>query len=202
MVKTSRKRSYLVQLADHLIVEFALSLDDEEVFRDVVWPAIVNAYEWAEAEPSLESLWVLLQIHSKFPSVMTKQFVLETFKRKKFIDEQLAVSISQLVMVSAAALSFRLKSLNKKVSDLAERHHANPHFARRTCAERHCQIPLLVINQPGPSPVDKTHRLQHAKDFVLQDVGSLCHTGPHFGQLDGQKEGTSVFTGTTYMINT
>ena len=105
MVKTSRKRSYLVQLADHLIVEFALSLDDEEVFRDVVWPAIVNAYEWAEAEPSLESLWVLLQIHSKFPSVMTKQFVVETFKRKKFIDEQLALSISQLVMVRIACIS-------------------------------------------------------------------------------------------------
>ena len=82
------------------------------------------------------------------------------------------------------------------MSYLTERHHANPHFARRTCTERDCQIPLLVINQPGPDPVDETHRLKHAEDFVLQDVGRFCHTGPHFDQLDGQKEGTSVFTGT------
>ena len=48
---------------------------------------------------SLESVWVLLQVHTTFPSVISKSFVKEAFKRKKFIDDELARTVADLVMV-------------------------------------------------------------------------------------------------------
>ena len=47
----------------------------------------------------MESVWVLLQVHTTFPSVISKSFVKEAFKRKKFIDDELARTVADLVMV-------------------------------------------------------------------------------------------------------
>ena len=42
---------------------------------------------------------MLLQVHTTFPSVISKSFVKEAFKRKKFIDDELARTVADLVMV-------------------------------------------------------------------------------------------------------
>ena len=89
-------------VSKQFIVDFVQSVKDETAFVANVWPTLSNALEaeWTGGdETTLESIWVLLEIRQKFPKIVNKSFVQETFKRKKLLYETFCQTVCAALMV-------------------------------------------------------------------------------------------------------
>ena len=145
-------------------------------------PWLIQSYSWGSEEEalSLESVWVLLQVHTTFPSVISKSFVKEAFKRKKFIDDELARTVADLVMVrydlkhhllqnwTLEKRDFKFLMLRLFIKDIlpfAEGKHTRSKSTRRPSSERNYQD--AVRNQLSSNFVDQTHLTQHPEGVLL-----------------------------------
>ena len=70
---------------------------NEEDFLEHVWPRLGESLK--SKAMSLELVWLLLEIHTKFPNVFNKERTKEVFERKKFIGQELIKDVADLLMV-------------------------------------------------------------------------------------------------------
>ncbi len=70
---------------------------EEEDFLAHVWPKLSTALK---SKPlSLELIWLLTEIHTKYPNVFNKERTKEFFERKKFISQEFIKDVADLLMV-------------------------------------------------------------------------------------------------------
>ena len=98
LVVISSKRQYLAVASIQLIVDHLPKISSED-FSEHVWPKLVSACAWKGSSAKIESLWLLLELNSAFPSIPSKSFLKEHFKRKKLISEELPGEIAEVLMV-------------------------------------------------------------------------------------------------------
>ena len=98
LVVISSKRQYLAVASIQLIVDHLPKISSED-FSEHVWPKLVSACAWKGSSAKIESLWLLLELNSAFPTIPSKSFLKEHFKRKKLISEELPGEIAEVLMV-------------------------------------------------------------------------------------------------------
>ena len=87
LVEISSKRSYLSVAAIKFLVE-------------KIWPLIQDKCIWRGSEAKIENMWLLLEIHEKFPVIPNKGDLQVHFQRKKLLTEDLGKEIAEILMVS------------------------------------------------------------------------------------------------------
>ena len=99
LVEQSSKKSYARPLGYRFLVDLVSSSDVGE-FKINVWPTIRNSRQWKGDDLTMESLWILLEIHNKMPSVLEKSFLNENFGSEQLIDQSFAAKASKIILVS------------------------------------------------------------------------------------------------------
>ena len=77
-------------------IVFLFQLDEED-FVEHVLPRLEASFK--SSATSLELIWLLLEIHTKFPNVFNKERSKELFERKKFIGQDFIKDVADLLMV-------------------------------------------------------------------------------------------------------
>ena len=70
---------------------------EEEDFLTHIWPRMSETFKGKAL--SLELLWLILEINSKFPNVFNKERTYEIFERKKLIGQELIKDVAEMLMV-------------------------------------------------------------------------------------------------------
>ena len=99
LLEISSKRSYLGVASIQLIVDHLQGIEASD-FADKIWPVLSKENYWKGQNVKIETLWLLLEISAKFPKIPPKSYVQEHFGRKKFLSDELASEVADVLMVS------------------------------------------------------------------------------------------------------
>lgn len=113
----SSKRSYLIIPAYKIIIE-ALDQLTEKSFGKHVWTRIVDNFKTKAL--AFETLWLMLEINSKFPKFFNPPRNQEVFGRSKIIDPEFLKTVADILMGGSVRLRFLAKTsaLSKFVSQV------------------------------------------------------------------------------------
>jgi hypothetical protein len=70
---------------------------EEDDFLTHVWPKLSTGLK--SKALSLELIWLVMEIHTKYPNVFNKERTKEVFERKKFISQEFIKEVADLLMV-------------------------------------------------------------------------------------------------------
>ena len=98
LIEISSKRSYLSVAAIKFLVDHLQNISAVDFANDI-WPLIQDKCRWKGQEAKIESIWLLLEIHDKFPEVPNKGDLQVHFQRKKFLTDDLGREIADVLMV-------------------------------------------------------------------------------------------------------
>ena len=96
LVEISSKRSYLSVAAIKFLVDYLPKIDEND-FAEKIWPLIQDKCRWRGSEAKIENMWLLLEIHEKFPAIPNKGDLQVHFQRKKLLTEDLGKEIAEIL---------------------------------------------------------------------------------------------------------
>ena len=99
LIELSAKRSYLSVAAIKFLVDYLDNITSDE-FAEKIWPVIEEKCRWKGQDTKIESWWLLLEIHDKFPNIPRPSDMQVHFQRKKLLSIELAKELAHVLMVS------------------------------------------------------------------------------------------------------
>ena len=99
LIELSAKRSYLSVAAIKFLVDYLDNITSDE-FAEKIWPVIEEKCRWKGQDTKIESWWLLLEIHDKFPNIPRPSDMQVHFQRKKLLSIELAKELADVLMVS------------------------------------------------------------------------------------------------------
>ena len=98
LIVLSGKRSYLSVAAIKFLVDHLENITSDD-FAEKIWPVIEDKCRWKGQDSKIESWWLLLEIHDKFPNIPRPSDMQVHFQRKKLLSIELAKELAHVLMV-------------------------------------------------------------------------------------------------------
>ena len=99
LIELSAKRSYLSVAAIKFLVDYLDNITSDD-FAEKIWPVVEEKCRWKGQDTKIESWWLLLEIHDKFPNIPRPSDMQVHFQRKKLLSIELAKELAHVLMVS------------------------------------------------------------------------------------------------------
>ena len=202
LVGLSSKKSYARPLGHYFLVDLISSSNVDEVKTDV-WPAIRGSRQWKGDDLSLESLWILLEIQDKTPTVLEKRFLIENFDSDRLISQTFAAEAGKMLLVSFEITSIywilvvpQIKCdptpiLKEGLLNFSERLNSSPNSKKKPVPEA-TSVGTRQARGPLGSVLDPVHQPANLQMFLLQDHRLLLDFGCHSGQRWGARDDSEV----------